>query len=128
MKSRNFKATFCTEITNVLLLHNPEPTNPPKRFVPTYDVQGTASHPTRLIFVIVATRTYILTPKENCEPKKVPARFQAPTAAQLRPWFFWDVTRHNIPEERRTQQGDPFGNKMCSQLLRKLRLDLLPNN
>jgi hypothetical protein len=60
--------------------------------------------------------------------KKVPDRFQAPTAVQLRPSLFWDVTRRNIPEERRTQQGDPFGNKKCSQLLKKLRLDLLHKN
>jgi hypothetical protein len=128
MKSRNFKATLCIKITIALLLHKPESTAPSKSSVPNYDVHATASHPTKLIFVIAAARTYILKPAENCDTKNVPARFQALTAVQLRPSLFWDVTRPNIPEERRTQQGDPFDNKMCSQLIRKLRVYLLPKN
>jgi len=79
MKSRNFKAALCIKITIALLLHNPEFTAPQKSFVPTYNVHCTVSHPTRLIFVIAAARTYIQTPTENCETKNTPRDFRLRT-------------------------------------------------
>jgi hypothetical protein len=128
IKSRNFKATLCIKITIALLLHIPECTAPPKSSVPHLRCirQGFTSHKTDLRHS--SCENLHSKAHRKLRDKKFPARFQAPTALQFRPSLFREVTRRNISEERRTQQGEPFGNKMCSQLLSKLRVDLLPNN